>query len=187
MYRTPEAMRGEEVASQIARRHGLRRAPIDPAAVLRELGAEVRFVPLKRDMAGVVARRGGRTVVGINESHHKFRQRFTLAHECGHLACGHLEAEAFPTTHVDTIVVKRRDSLASRGVDPMEIEANNFAAALLMPADLLRADLPGASLDAFDVADALVARLARKYQVSRLAMAYRLINLGLISPGDLPV
>jgi Zn-dependent peptidase ImmA (M78 family) len=66
-------------------------------------------------------------------------------------------------------------------VDSKEIQANTFAAALLMPADWilkevgrLRARSPVPS------DDELVARLGRKFRVSREAMSYRLGNLGLL-------
>src|SRR3712207_7408724 len=50
------------------------------------------------------------------------RQRFTLAHELGHVRCGHA-----PAVDVDTIA-----DLANR-TDPLEVQANAFAAELLLP------------------------------------------------------
>lgn len=87
------------------------------------------------------------------------RRLFTLAHEIGHweLHCG-----ARPTGPI-----RCRDVAAGGGVDPLEREANVFAADLLMPADALSGDA------------AAPAPLAERFGVSPEAMAWRLYNLGL--------
>jgi Zn-dependent peptidase ImmA (M78 family) len=81
--------------------------------------------------------------------------------------------------HVDTdFRVNWRNSVSSQGVDWNEIEANRFAAALLMPEHMLRQDL-----DQFKSLDRdAVQRLASLYKVSRIAMHFRLVNLGLLPP-----
>lgn len=65
----------------------------------------------------------------------------------------------------------RRDSLASEGVDDQEIEANNFAAELLMPEPLLAAALDGHNLDFED--EEAVQALAKKFKVSTMALQFR--------------
>ena len=52
-----------------------------------------------------------------------------------------------------------------------EIEANQFSAALLMPEDHLTKDFAKVRS---------IKRLAEKYNVSKTAMEYRLVNLGLM-------
>lgn len=61
-------------------------------------------------------------------------------------------------------------------MDATEIEANTFAAELLMPEDLLRAALEGQSVDLED--DQAVAMLAKRFKVSEAAMRFRLSTLG---------
>ena len=71
-----------------------------------------------------------------------------------------------------------RNDTSSQGIDWGEIEANRFAAALLMPENLLKEDMnkcPTIDIEA-------VQRLASLYKVSRLAMQFRLINLGILPP-----
>jgi len=81
--------------------------------------------------------------------------------------------------HVDgDFRVHWRDRESSAGVDWNEIEANRFAAALLMPEQMLRDDLNTCTL----LDRAGVQQLASLYNVSRLAMQFRLINLGLLPP-----
>ena len=68
-----------------------------------------------------------------------------------------------------------RDSVSAAGVDKMEIEANLFAAALLMPQSLLANALGN---EPFDIDDEnIVNGLARSFKVSPSAMRFRLGNL----------
>jgi Zn-dependent peptidase ImmA (M78 family) len=70
-----------------------------------------------------------------------------------------------------------RDSRSATGEHVREREANAFAAALLMPKQLIRAAIDRAHFDLGD--DESLDALARMFDVSRQAMAYRVANLGL--------
>ncbi len=74
---------------------------------------------------------------------------------------------------------RRRDVRSSHAVDVDEMEANGFAAELLMPTAMLERDLEGKDPDYED--DELTRRLANRYKVSLQAMAVRLATL---SPYD---
>lgn len=98
------------------------------------------------------------------------RRRFTVAHEIGHWV---VHCEGLPA---GPIMCRPGDAAASG--DPREREANVFAADLLMPEALVRdahrALPPGA--------DASPTRaLAAAFDVSEVAMGWRLYNLGLIA------
>jgi Zn-dependent peptidase ImmA (M78 family) len=70
-----------------------------------------------------------------------------------------------------------RNKASSAGTDLEELEANLFAAELLMPISLLEKDLE--KIDVVDLEDeAIVAKLAARYKVSTQAMTFRLANLG---------
>jgi Zn-dependent peptidase ImmA (M78 family) len=106
-----------------------------------------------------------------------------MAHELAHYSLKHKEGE----DHLDrNFTVLRRDENSSTGTDDQEIEANYFAACLLMPEGFLRRDV--AQLAKFNGESALgepeIFSLAKKYEVSKAAMGYRLVNLGLIDPVD---
>src|SRR3712207_456454 len=121
--------------------------------------------------SGVLVRDGQRTVIGVNRLQPATRQRFTAAHELGH-ALLHDGAEVH---HDEAFKVNLRSSRSALGTDPIEVEANRFAACLLMPAAFIEAD-PDAFL--VDVEDpAAVASLAKRYGVSSHAMALRLASL----------
>lgn len=60
-----------------------------------------------------------------------------------------------------------------------EEEANYFAMCLLIPEDLLRADIARSGKLAFDLVDEpLIGQLANRYQVTPQLMLLRLIDLG---------
>ena len=76
--------------------------------------------------------------------------------------------------------VSFRNSKSSSASDPHEIEANQFAAALLMPEAFLRACLDQLGENP-DVEES-IRRLAQRFDVSAQAMTIRLTSLGEITP-----
>ena len=86
----------------------------------------------------------------------------------------------FQNVHFDhNFRVHMRDDLSSQGIDESEIEANLFAAELLMPAAFLEHDLKKAGVVYF-IDDDVISNLAHKYGVSTQALLIRLKNLGYI-------
>lgn len=159
--------------------------------VLKECGVNSRPIPLERilahysiqkvrleassDIFGAIVRKGSQVTIAVNPSQHPNRQRFTIAHELGHYFCH----DTRDMEYVDgDFRVSWRNHTSSAGVDWKEIEANRFAAELLIPEDMLRKDIERHSAINRDV----VQHLASLYGVSRLAMHFRLINLGLLPP-----
>ena len=65
--------------------------------------------------------------------------------------------------------------MSSQAIDPHEIEANRFAAALLMPRHFLDRSL---SRFCGPIVESDVDVLAQEYQVSTQAMLFRLLKLG---------
>lgn len=110
-------------------------------------------------------------IIGVNSLHPPQRQRFTLAHELGHLQLHRdiLEEQV----HLDRGSL-RRDWLSSQGVDECEMEANAFASELLIPSELLERALAGRRIDIEEEDE--VGALARKFRVSPAAMRYRLMR-----------
>ena len=75
--------------------------------------------------------------------------------------------------HVDKGIL-RRDLTSAAGIDSKEIEANAFAATVLMPSSLIAAyTLGGIDLEN----DRLVSNLARTFGVSATALTNRILNL----------
>jgi Zn-dependent peptidase ImmA (M78 family) len=170
--RTPK-----QVAEQILSQYSVTSAPVDVEDIATKMGAVVSYEVFKEDLSGVCVKEKTRTVIGVNSFHARTRQRFTIAHECGHLALEH-KGEVF----VDQTVM-RRDAKSSQAVDRQEIEANQFAAELLMPSALVIAAVERRQSKKPDLSSTLlVDELAEEFQVSSQAMEYRLTNLGMFMP-----
>lgn len=159
----------EQKANQILSAAGIDQAPIDVFHVAEVLGARIQPEIVSDDISGALNRHEDGPVIGFNAQHPPNRQRFTIAHEIAHLVLHEDEA-----VFVDRVF--RREVTSGDAIDPIEIEANSFAAALLMPAHLLQADHAtfGRPLSSEDVE-----QLARTYNVSQQAMTFRLDNLRL--------
>ncbi|SRR5258706_1395345 len=132
------------------------------------------------EISGLIFREGSQVIIGVNSSHPPKRKRFTIAHELGHFFL-HSENPLF----VDKVfAVKLRDHVSSEAINKDEIEANAFAAELLMPSKFLREDFSKVKSGVLDyenedIGDAIKS-LADRYDVSTHAMTVRLINLGVI-------
>jgi Zn-dependent peptidase ImmA (M78 family) len=123
------------------------------------------------DVSGLVIRRGKEIIIGVNKKQVPVRQRFTLAHELAHALLHHGEEVRFDKD----FRVNLRSEASGLGVNVEEVEANHFAACLLMPRRFIEAD-PQAAL--VDVEDSQAVRaLAHRYGVSAHAMSIRLGNL----------
>ena len=155
---------------------GISKPPVDVERVAKLLGFKV--VPYDFDdptVSGMLVLEDEVRAIAVNRVQHRHRQRFTVAHELGHFLSGHEDYDA-------TDFVERRkfyvdESFAAH--DPNEQEANEFAAELLMPSDMLKQDLATGMRDA--------QQLAQRYQVSEQALWIQLSDLDLaerLHPGD---
>jgi Zn-dependent peptidase ImmA (M78 family) len=155
---------------------------VEPEKIASRHNIIVRREAFDQDVSGFLLRQSGNTsaIIGINSRQPHKRQRFTLAHELGHFFLH--EGQGYQEVHVDRaqFTVKMRDDASSKGEDGEEIEANFFAAELLMPTKFLVRDV--ARCGGFDMShdDDVVPKLAKAYDVSVQAMSYRLSRLELL-------
>ncbi len=110
------------------------------------------------DTDGIQITEGEKAAIGYNQKQHPHRQRFTVAHEIGHLLLGH---------------TGKNFILDLNSKKPEEIEANQFAAELLMPLEMLKKDFQNGKKTAKDIAQA--------YNVSEEAVWWRLYDCKLIT------
>jgi Zn-dependent peptidase ImmA (M78 family)/transcriptional regulator with XRE-family HTH domain len=138
-------------------------APVaDLAALLEQrLGAHVAFEELGIGTHGLCATTPGATVVLINSDDSYGRQRFTLAHELGHLLVGDLLGE------VEVTVSGTKNNSEKR--------ADSFAAHFLLPDSAAQAYVAGREVTA-----AVVGEIVHYFGVSLEAACWRLHNAGLI-------
>lgn len=160
-------------ARRLIKEFAIKTPPVDVEGIAKLMGISVNYERLDNEVSGLVLFEKGRARVAINRSHHRNRQRFTLAHEIGHVR---LHAKGEDRVFVD----KRffRNEASSKGELREEIEANAFAASLLMPECFIRKHI-----DSEDgITDLEVFRMATKFEVSEQAMTLRLVRLNLIEP-----
>jgi Zn-dependent peptidase ImmA (M78 family) len=164
----------ERKADQLLEKAKIKHPPVKLEKLARILGVSVRVGPMPNELSGFLLHEDDGPVIGINSLHSKARQAFTFAHECGHLVL-----------HPKANFVDRgfyfRDARSAQATDPREIQANQFAAALLMPARFVQGVLKGKSVDIED--EDSLKEFAKFFGVSSQAFMFRLINLGLAGNG----
>lgn len=159
-------------ADELIDRLGVTTAPVPVERIARRLGIQARYAPFDGDISGMSYVKDGVSIIGVNNLHHPHRQRFTLAHEIGHVLLH--AAELRRQVHLDRVPLYR-DGVSATGKDARERAANAFASELLMPRALLD-KVTDASLDLED--EEAVAKLARRFRVSVAAMHFRLHRVG---------
>ena len=165
----------ERVAS-LLRKYDADTIPVDVQALAKHLNIRVVAQPLEETTSGVLIIRNGQAIIGVNASHHLHRQCFTIAHELGHFLLHGNSSNFF----VDATLKFYRDENSADGSYTQEIEANAFAAELLMPEGLLLQYLNDQRIELDDKASRKVA--ASAFGVSEQALTLRLVNLGLLAP-----
>ncbi|MDI1344829.1 MAG: ImmA/IrrE family metallo-endopeptidase [Pseudolabrys sp.] len=170
MMAGPDKAKAVRTAREVLSEARIAAAPVPVERVAKSRGVKVQFSPLDQELSGMAFIRDGVPLIAVNSLHHPNRQRFTMAHELAHHVM-HAELLA-GSVHVDKVIL-RRDVLAGAGVDAHEIEANNFAAELLMPEEWLGPY--AANLDVGD--DEALATVARKFKVSVAALQFRLLKM----------
>lgn len=154
----------ERAASELLRRQRALKAPINAIKMAKSLGYEVYQANFKDSaISGGVnfQESGGKIYLNRNDS--PTRQRFTLAHELGHCVM-HKE-------HHQNGILERIDMFRNpENHSQEEVEANAFAANLLMPEQMVREMWKRWGSTEI---------LADIFKVSLSAMSYRLYNLRL--------
>lgn len=147
------------VVNMLLQRHWAGRTlPIDPFEIAQK--EQLTVVPFY-DASGWY--KPAERKIYFNPTEAPTRQRFTVAHELGHHVFGHGE--------------RPRDSVAqfnALNFDPIEAQANRFAAELLMPAGSVQLLVVERGITDLSM-------LARYFDVSEVAMKIRLKSLGHIS------
>lgn len=170
----------EHIVERLLRSASHPSPPVSVEAMVRDHGIMLRKGDLG-EVSGLLARTGAQTTIGVNSKQSRVRQRFTIAHEFGHFMLheGILEHvdhgyRIVPSNEsVDMPRVNFRSQISSQATDIEEIEANFFAASLLMPRHLLDKNLAVLAVDD----DQEVKRLASLFDVSAHAMSLRLSNV----------
>lgn len=162
----------ERFAQQTLIDHGITSIPIDPVYLAHRLNIKVNNAAFSDEtVSGLIAKRDDNIMILVNKNDSPYRKRFTIAHELGHFFM-HLSDSDGELVDRDSDLF--RDTISLEGSDTskkIEVEANQFAAALLMPANQV--------VEAQKTVQA-VEELAILFNVSVESMGYRLASLGLL-------
>jgi Zn-dependent peptidase ImmA (M78 family)/transcriptional regulator with XRE-family HTH domain len=153
----------ELAAARILGDAGINEPPVDPKQVATQIGVTVIPWDFPDAISGIFSSDEGALCIGVNKWHHAVRQRFTVAHEIGHLIYGEGD-----DLFVDHSSVEWAAWAVNNKQQRLERKANQFAAHLLMPQSWLRRDFHRYGED--------VGRLAQIYGVSEQAMWIQLTN-----------
>ena len=157
--------------------------PVPVKRLTAQCGAILRFEPFDGDISGIVSEQtNGLSIIGVNSTQSSTRQRFTIAHEIGHLLLHKGEDIHIDEKPLSKLLISRRDDISSLAIDDREIEANQFAAELLMPEEFIHQSV--GDLDPETSVDEAIESLSRLFQVSPIAITYRLTNLGILDSPD---
>jgi Zn-dependent peptidase ImmA (M78 family) len=163
-----------KIAKKIIEEYSPNDLSVDPAKIALKLGIPVREVEFKSYMndsiSGGIIKEKDSIKIYVSNSDAMNRKRFTIAHELGHYFLNHLENKG---EYVDL----HRGALYTN--NPDEIDADEFAACLLMEADQVKSKYKILKNVGFQE-ESIIARLANVFIVSPAAMRTRLKNLELI-------
>lgn len=139
-----------DLAWRVLINENIRELPVMVVKLCRRMGIRVNYFTPETDSDGFSTVVDGQAQIFVSDRCSRERQRFTVAHELGHILLGHVgEYE----------LVNREPS---RGDNPIEQAANVFASRLLAPACVLWA------LDA-----RTPEQIAALCQISRQSAAFR--------------
>ena len=161
----------EDQAAKILQENKINTYPVDLIKIVEKENIELRYLSDDVDVSGKIEKiKDAETTIWVNRWHSKGRRRFTVAHELGHYYFDIPKSGG-----------KYKDYKFNRSneTNPIEIRANQFAVALLMPQSLLEEAIKELHINprCIDII-ADVVELAKAFGVSDPAMRFRLTNLG---------
>lgn len=163
----------EKSAMEILQQHGLFSLPIDPVTLANKEGIKVHNAAFSDDgVSGMVARRGKNISMLVNQSDPPYRKRFSIAHELGHHFLHLTEDGEIVTKKIDLFRVYLKPEDKDDEEKRRDVEANQFAAALLMPETFVK--------DFYEKKSLNLKQMAKIFNVSEEAMGIRLEVLRLI-------
>lgn len=139
-------------------------------ALEKTFGIDVAVTSLPRGVSGCSWQTSSIRFIAIGRSEVKVRQRFTLAHELGHILADDAQQ-----------VIEDNGSHSTTDSPIIERRADVFAANFLMPDTELREQFSSG------VNDSTFAQGVARFGVSALALSWRLVNAGLLNSSEQPM
>lgn len=157
----PRVGSARKIARQLLKNAGVCKLPVMVRDVVNHIKktSDLSVYPwaFGNNTSGIQVTYDDSATIGYNQDQHRHRQRFTVAHEIGHFMMGHTIGNSI-------------FDLDSK--KPEEIEANQFAAELLMPLTFLNKEIKNGNKD--------VKNFAKIFDVSEESIWWRLKECNLI-------
>jgi Zn-dependent peptidase ImmA (M78 family) len=167
-----------ELTAEMIGKMNINKPCIPIEKIAKSLGVQISEIDLGADISGMLVINDKDAVIAINPMQSPERKRFTIAHELGHFVL-HKENNNSVFVDRDFIVKYRSNKPYSELEVRQEQEANAFAAAILMPQELVMTELARNDLQAQSESE-LIDTLSNLFNVSVPAMTYRLVNLNVL-------
>ena len=171
-----DTMTPSEIADKALADFGYTAGTVPVEKIAKSHGIIIRYSPLDDELSGMIYIKDGQAIMGVNAIHHPNRQRFTIGHETGHYLMHRDTLMLSDEIHVDKgfPTTLMRDATSATGIERMEIQANQFAAALLMPKAVILSALEGKTFDIDN--EKPIEELAKRLRVSKQALEFRIRN-----------
>jgi Zn-dependent peptidase ImmA (M78 family) len=147
-------------AKQLLKENFILEPPVDVEELAKNSGVDVRIVTFPRDyydVSGFINLEDDKPVMYVNSDDNSNRQKFTIAHELGHWLLHEKEIRLDPQK-----AILFRKALGEPNPDPLEKQANAFAAEVLVPMSMFE-----------KVKNKPVKELATLFEVSPDVIGYR--------------
>ncbi len=147
---------------EYAEKNSIETSPIDLPMLCDLLKIDLIFERMESQESGYVKYNSSKKIwkMAVNTFHHPTRQRYTIGHELGHIILHGTTQKIFK----DKVFFRNGES------NRIEIEANDFAAKLLMPKYEFERFIKDEHSD--------ISKISKHFGVSSLAVRYRAKNLG---------
>ncbi|MCX7122743.1 MAG: ImmA/IrrE family metallo-endopeptidase [Gammaproteobacteria bacterium] len=163
----PNLIKAESAANQVLIEYEITEAPVDPLLIASKKGIIVEAAPLE-NCFGQFYKLGDKFIILYSNAIDNDRfKRFTVAHELGHYClAGHPEYLLENSTHHQS----KGEHLSH---DPYEREADEFAANLLMPKNLFKAQIKKQKTEGMSA----IKSLSNSFETSLISTALRYVKL----------
>jgi len=159
----PNYKYAREMARKVLKDYKLKSIPTDLKKIFDTLGFEHVELDDPEDVDGMIVKIGDKpSIVVINVKKPLVRQRFTLAHELGHIFLNHDKRDIY-----DAETAREQSDDISPSKPPKEIEADIFASELLVPFEHIKTHIDR-------IND--IEWLSQTFQVSKTAMLLAVEN-----------
>ena len=160
----------ENQVSEILASCGIKELPIPIEKIAISRGLKLKPYDMGDNISGALVIESGIGTIGYNTRESKVRQRFTIAHELGHYELHKARHELFLDEKLPVILYRNENS--RKGENVMEMEANAFAAAILMPRNFLDRSIQRTTL----IDETFLTELSKLFLVSLAAISIRTSN-----------